>query len=375
VNLKVVLAIAANHLERMFRQKAALFWVFVGPVLFVTFFGLVFRENAPAVPSVDVWNRDADDRVARAIAVALQGDKIQAQVVREADKNRFTLEVPAGTAQALASGKGMALVLQSPEDEQTNRERRLSFRTTKALLQVYLQANPADLPAAPTDDDLRARIDASLALHVVRGELGVERRNITAGFQRSVPAYLIMFVFMNLLVSGANIAEERAGGQLRRLFMAPVRRGDIVGGMLLGRVALGVLQAAYMLALGVLVFKIHWAEHPWVLLAFLTLFAIASAALGMLVGTIFRDPDKCEAAAVWTGILVAPLGGLWWPLEVVGPTMKQIGHAVPTGWGMEAVNGMLAFGDGALEVAPYAAALLVMSVVCLYVVVRRLEPT
>jgi hypothetical protein len=143
------------------------------------------------VPAVDVWNRDSDDRVARAIAVALQADKIQAQVVADANPKRFTLEIPPGTAAALGEGKGMELALLSPEDEQTNRERRLAFRTTKALLQVYLQANPADLPAAPTDDELREKIDAGLALRVVRGDLGVERRNITAGFQRSVPAYLI----------------------------------------------------------------------------------------------------------------------------------------------------------------------------------------
>jgi ABC-2 type transport system permease protein len=179
---------------------------------------------------------------------------------------------------------------------------------------------------------------------------------------------------VNLLAAGAEIAAERATGQLRRTFMAPVGTARIVVGMLLGRVAVGWVQTAWMLALGVVVFGIRWAEHPFVLFAFLTLFALCSTALGMVAGTLLRDPDQAEAAAVWGGILLSPLGGLWWPLEVVPPTMRAIGRAVPTGWAMESVNAMLAFGAGAAEIAPYAAALAAVTAAALALVIRRLRP-
>jgi ABC-2 type transport system permease protein len=156
--------------------------------------------------------------------------------------------------------------------------------------------------------------------------------------------------------------------------MAPIGRYRIVAGMLLARVAIGWIQAGYMLLLGIVLFKIRWAEHSWTLFGFLTLLALCAASLGMLIGTFFRDPDKAEAMAVWSGILLAPLGGLWWPLEVVGPTMRKIGHMVPTGWAMEGVNALLAFGDGPLEVAPYAAAFFGLTIVALYFVARRLRP-
>ena len=64
---------------------------------------------------------------------------------------------------------------------------------------------------------------------------------------------------------------------------------------------------------------IRWADHPWVFFAFLSLFALASASLGILLGTLFKDPDKCASIAVWVAILLSPLGGLWWPLELGGP--------------------------------------------------------
>jgi len=46
---------------------------------------------------------------------------------------------------------------------------------------------------------------------------------------------------------------------------------------------------------------------------------------------------------------------------------------VPTGWAMEPVNAMLAFGAGAREVAPFAAAFAAMFVVTFVLASRRLE--
>ena len=209
-------------------------------------------------------------------------------------------------------------------------------------------------------------------LVVIEGDLGVSRREVTTGFQRSVPSYLVMFVFLNLLVSGAGIAEDRASGRLKRIAMAPVSPREIVLGKLLGRFAIGWIQIVYMLGFG-LVVGIRWADHSWVFFAFLSLFALASASLGILMGTLFKDPDKCASTAVWVAILLAPLGGLWWPLETVGPFMRQIAYLVPTGWAMEGVNALLAFGAGAWDVAPFALGFLALFAATFPLAARRLR--
>jgi ABC-2 type transport system permease protein len=218
------------------------------------------------------------------------------------------------------------------------------------------------------------RLARAEVLAIAPADIGLPRRPVTAGFQRSVPAYLIMFVFLNMLVAGAGVAADRATGRMRRMFVAPVARWEIIAGKLLSRVTLGWAQMAYMLALGLLLFGIRWAEHGWVLFGFLTVFTIAAASVGLLIGTIFDDPDKCATTAIWTAVLLAPLGGLWWPLEIVGPTMRQVGNLVPTGWAMQAVNAMLAFGAGADEVWPSALAFAVLAAAALTLATRRLRP-
>lgn len=365
------LAIAWTDLKRLFRERAALFWIFVGPVIFTTFFGILFKPQPDRPTVVTIVNRDATDRVAGKMAGLLQRDKLVVRRSDRAPEEGWAVEIPSGTGAALAAAKPVSVILHTSEEESTA-ELSLRFTVQKALTAIFIEGGVAEV--AGTRQGATPDSSPAEAVRIVRSDIGVQRHDMTAGFQRSVPAYLVMFTFLNLLVSGAGLAEERASGRLRRLFIAPVTRRDIILGKLLTRFATGWIQIAYMLGLGVLVFKIRWAEHNWALFGFLTLFALASASLGMLYGTLFKDPDKCASAAVWTAVLLSPLGGCWWPLEVVGTTMRKIGYMVPTGWAMEAVNALLAFGAGARDVAPFALAFTAMTVICLTLAARRLTP-
>jgi ABC-2 type transport system permease protein len=361
--MRSVLVIAWSDIRRVLRERESLFWLFVGPLIFTVFFGLLFKPPAPRRPALAIWNQDASPAVVQAITPLLETDGVSVSEAKAVEPERVTLVVPAGAAEAVQAGTGVALTLHAGREE-TSGERSLRFKIQKAITRVYF-APPGSAAAA-------AAAPAEGPLTIAEGDLGVPRREVTAGFQRSVPSYLVMFVFLNLLVSGAGIAEDRASGRLRRIAVAPVSRREIILGKLLGRFAIGWIQIVYMLGFGLLV-GIRWAEHSWVLFGFLSLFALASASLGILLGTLFTDPDKCATTAVWAAILLAPIGGLWWPLETVGPAMRRLAYFVPTGWAMEGVNAMLAFGAGAWDVAPFALGFAALFAASFALAARRLQ--
>jgi ABC-2 type transport system permease protein len=358
-----VLVIAWSDIRRVLRERESLFWLFVGPLIFTVFFGLLFRPQAPRRPALAVVNEDADAALAGAMTPLLEADGVHVTSATRIEDGNVTLVIPQGASEAVRAGKGVSLTLHAGQEE-TSGERNLRFKIQKAATRAYFA------PRGVAGGGPPAQTDGPLV--IAEGDLGVPRREVTAGFQRSVPSYLVMFVFLNLLVSGAGIAEDRASGRLRRIAVAPVSRGQIVLGKLLGRFAIGWMQIVYMLGFGLIV-GIRWAEHSWVFFAFLSLFALASASLGILLGTLFKDPDKCATVAVWSAILLAPLGGLWWPLETVGPAMRRLAYFVPTGWAMEGVNAMLAFGAGAREVAPFALGFAALFAVTFPVAARRLR--
>ena len=349
--------IALNHVRLTLRSREAIFWVFIGPLIMATFFGILFKPQPPANVRVDIVNADATDTVARSITETLEKDGIVVTRAAGLTPGRTTLVVPAGAASALSAAQPLDLPLHTGAEE-TRADANLRFKVFKALVASAIGVKPTD-PAGP--------------LLIAPADVGAKAQPVTAGFQRSVPSYMVMFVFLNLLVSGAGIAEERKLGLLRRLGMAPIARRDIVLGKVLGRFFIGWIQMAWMLLAGRLLFSIQWAEHGWVMFGFLSLFALACASLGVFFGTLFKDPDKCRGIAIWTAILLAPLGGLWWPIEIVGPTLKRISHLVPTGWAMEPINAMLAFGADARDVLSFAAAFAALFVVTFVLASRRLQ--
>ncbi|HEY9175556.1 MAG TPA: ABC transporter permease, partial [Verrucomicrobiae bacterium] len=46
------------------------------------------------------------------------------------------------------------------------------------------------------------------------------------------------------------------------------------------------------------------------------------------------------------GLLMAALGGCWWPLEVAPSALKVIALCLPTGWALQALHQLISFGSG-----------------------------
>ena len=334
--------IAVNEWKQLLREREAVFWIFIGPLLFIIFFGILMKPTPPVPLRVAILNQDSTGEVAEEIAAFLREEDVKVERVDSLPEQGRTLVIPSGSVEALRAGDPIQLLLRTGEEESA-RERSLQFKIYKALTRAFLGGiGPGD-PARNNVDPIR----------LTRLDLGIGHREATSGFQRSVPAYMVMFVFMNLLIGGSTIAEDRASGRLRRIALAPVRKRDIILGKLLSRFTVGWIQILYLLVIGTWIFHIQWAQRNWVFILFMSLFAMASASTGILIGTIVRDPDKAISIAIWSAMILSPLGGLWWPLEIVGPTMRRIADFIPTGWAMQGVNSMLAFGAGPRELAPF----------------------
>ena len=57
-------------------------------------------------------------------------------------------------------------------------------------------------------------------------------------------------------------------------------------------------------------------------------------------------------------LVMAGLGGCWWPLEIVPGWLRTAGHIFPTAWMMDGMHQLVSFGNGVEAILPYAAILL-----------------
>jgi ABC-2 type transport system permease protein len=181
-----------------------------------------------------------------------------------------------------------------------------------------------------------------------------------------------MFLTMNLLMSGATFSHERASGRLRRLLTAPISALSIVAGRLASRLVVAWVQMLLLFFIGVFVLRIHWADSAFSIILVLSLYVLAMGSVGILIGACFQDPDHASAFAMWGALVLAPLTGLWWPIELMPALLQKLAHWLPTGWTMESVNSMLAYGGGLSHFPLATVGSLAVAAIAIFLSTRRL---
>jgi len=73
---------------------------------------------------------------------------------------------------------------------------------------------------------------------------------------------------------------------------------------------------------------------------------------------------------IYTGLILAALGGCWWPIEVTPGWAQSIAMALPTGWTMAALHRLMSFQAGAAAALPYGIALAVAALAVGWIAVR-----
>ena len=88
-----------------------------------------------------------------------------------------------------------------------------------------------------------------------------------------------------------------------------------------------------------------------------------------------RSEEQAISIAVVLGIVCGLLGGCMYPLDVVAPAIRAVGHAVPQAWAMDAFVNLIYNHAGLTTVLPQIGALAVFAVVLGALGVARLPRT
>jgi ABC-2 type transport system permease protein len=156
------------------------------------------------------------------------------------------------------------------------------------------------------------------------------------GVAYTAPANLILFLFINIVVSGAGLVTVRQLGIQRRILSTATSGWVMTLGDALGRMLLGLFQAAIILTVGAVIFGIHWGPLGWVL-ATVGLSAVIAAAFALIVSAISRSAQQALIVGPAVMIVFGMLGGCLWPLAIVGDNLRALGHAFPPTWALDAL--------------------------------------
>lgn len=180
-----------------------------------------------------------------------------------------------------------------------------------------------------------------------------------SGFAQAVPGTLVMFTMLVLLTSGAiSLVVEREQGLLRRLASAPISPGSIVLGKWAGRMILALVQVAFAMVVGVVLFRMDWGRALPMVGLVLFSWAAFTASLAIVLANITRTQAQTAGIGVFATQILAALGGCWWPIEITPSWMQTLSLFLPTGWTMDAMHKLVNFGYDAPVALPHVAAML-----------------
>lgn len=177
------------------------------------------------------------------------------------------------------------------------------------------------------------------------------RANTSAG-------QLITWVFIPLFGISALFAYERQQGTLRRILTTPTTKATYLLGTIAGQVFFALVQMSLLILFGIFVMKLNWGRDPLALFVILTAAALAAGAIGTAMGTFVKSEGQANGLSIMVGMVMALMGGCWYPIEMFPSTIQTAVKILPTTWAMQGLLDLVLRGRGLVDILPEAGVLL-----------------
>jgi ABC-2 type transport system permease protein len=158
-----------------------------------------------------------------------------------------------------------------------------------------------------------------------------------------IPGYLVMFVFFSAALGSQAIVQERQNQTLERLLASSVTQEAILGGIFTGTALKGIVQILLFWIVGILIFGMSMGTSPTAVILMSVLMVLVSSAFSLMLATMVRSQRAASAIGVLASLVLAPLGGCWWPLFITPKWMQLLARLTPHGWATTGFNKLMVF--------------------------------
>ncbi len=159
----------------------------------------------------------------------------------------------------------------------------------------------------------------------------------------TLSGYLTMFIFFAAALSAEAIARERRNQTLERLLTNGVLRESVILGKFLTGTYRGVMQIIVLWGVGIAAFDIDLGSSPLAVFLLSLAIVFTSSAFGVMLAALASTAERASAAGILASLVLAPLGGSWWPLFITPAWMQAFAKLTPHGWANTAFNNLMLF--------------------------------
>lgn len=311
---KIFLLLRSN-LKEIMRNKAALFWTFMFPIIFIGIFGLVYGNEDISALKVGFVVNDEGQTVDTLV-----------DTFRELDLFELTEGDEVTLGEDLKNGDLSAVII-IPSD--------FSAGLLDSSAQITVKYDESQQTTSGIVlSAVQGIIDGwNQAITRSKPPITIKQESIQAKGVRMidwlVPGILGMSIMQGGLYSSAAFVTLREKKVYRRLAVTPLKRAHIVISQVLFRLILGFCQSVVLLLFGYLLYRVPVQGNLFLLTLVIAESTVMFLSMGYIVASVAKNEESFEPIVQIIAMPMMFLSGVFFPVEFMPEFVRPAVNALP----------------------------------------------
>jgi ABC-type multidrug transport system permease subunit len=338
----------------LLRDRAAVFFMLVFPLMFLAMFGALFgNDSTPQAKVVQVGAVKVFDGMPDKQRAALRGVlEIEKTDGSAAARREALTEVRKGDVDAAVFQQGGGDI----ELRYSAADSARAGNVRAVVNSVVQQANQQATGQPPAYRLASERVEDESVKPI----------------QFLTPGLLSWAVAMGgVFGSALNLVSWRKKRILRRLWLSPVSAGSVIGARVGVNLVLAFAQTALFIGLATLpLYGLQLTGHWWLCVPLVACGTLAFMSIGLLIGSWAKTEEAANGLAQLIVLPMAFLSGSFFPLELAPAWVRTVSEALPLTHLAEALQSVLSRGESWGAALPVMGGLLLFAAVVTLVASR-----
>ena len=317
--MKTLLGLTVANLKGLTRDRAALFWTFFFPIMFVFLFGVLFSGSGDSKVSVGFVDQDNSqasmglrNQFAQVPLLKLQDGTLEDEktAMQHGDISAIIV-IPSGLEAAVAKTEGHPT----------------------AAIELY--TDPAQTQTAQVVQGAVAQIASGFNLALANGSEVVTVSQLTLASTNVstvtylVPSILAMALMQLGVFAAVPLVQQREKGILKRLGATPLARWKLVASNILLRLIVAAVDTVLILGVGIAVFNVQLVGNLVLAAGFVFLGAGAFLALGFMLASFLKTEEQATGVVQVVQMPLMFLSGIFFPFTFMPGFLQSVARLLP----------------------------------------------
>jgi ABC-2 type transport system permease protein len=314
--MKTVLNFFKASFKQFFRDKAALFFTFAFPVIFILIFGSVFGNSGNFQATIGLVDNNGS-QISQTISQTF--GSIPAFTMKQGSLDDELAELKKGNLSAIvvipdniheniSSGNAADITVYYDPSQTT---------TSQVIMPIISR----------TIDTINQQITLNKTMLNIR-EQSIQAHSLNY-VDYLVPGIIAMSIMMTGLYCAMPLIQQREKKILKRLGAMPISRSSLIYSQVAFRLVLAVLQTTLLISIAYFVFHISVLGNWFVLIGFVILGTLAFVCLGYLVASFVRSEEGALPVVQLIQFPMLFLSGIFFPVESMPEFIKPVLQVMP----------------------------------------------